>query len=186
MKIATCTIVGLSPYSPSKYIAEKRGENETGRDWEERIWKERCHWGPDGNAFIPPMAFKKALDAAAQYKSIKVSGRGQATYTKHFKAGILVLEGPSLPVTRDTVEGEWLFLHATASQDTRVEKKEPVVRDWEVTIEFHILDEIIPNDVFETVLKRAGSFIGIGRFRPQNGGYYGRFTVKNIDWKDVD
>lgn len=185
MKIATVEIEGISPYSPSKYIQEKKKENETGDQWEERVWRDRCHWGPDGKMFIPPMAFKKALDDSARYKSMKISGRGQSTYTKHFTAGVLVLEGPSLPVTRETVEGEWLFLHAQAGKETRVPKKEPFVREWSVTVQFHVLDEIIKEEVFETVLKRAGSFIGIGRFRPQNGGFYGRFKVKSIRWTEL-
>jgi hypothetical protein len=27
--------------------------------------------------------------------------------------------------------------------------------------------------------------VGIGRFRPAVGGFYGRFAVENIEWKDA-
>jgi hypothetical protein len=32
------------------------------------------------------------------------------------------------------------------------------------------------------MLEEAGKFIGLGRFRPQNGGFYGRFAVAKVVW----
>jgi hypothetical protein len=52
-------------------------------------------------------------------------------------------------------------------------------------VTFHILDDVISPDVFEQHLKDAGNFIGIGRFRPRNNGYYGRFSVKSIKWQSL-
>jgi hypothetical protein len=43
----------------------------------------------------------------------------------------------------------------------------------------------VPTEIFERCLKEAGNLIGVGRFRPQNGGYFGRFTVKSIKWTGV-
>jgi hypothetical protein len=34
--------------------------------------------------------------------------------------------------------------------------------------------------VLEHFLRVAGALIGIGRFRPENGGFYGRFTVESF------
>jgi hypothetical protein len=58
-----------------------------------------------------------------------------------------------------------------------------VIHEWGGNVEFLIIDETITNDVFTSVIKQAGAFIGIGRFRPRNNGFYGRFTVEKIDWK---
>jgi len=54
---------------------------------------------------------------------------------------------------------------------------------WGGEVEFCILDDIIDKDVFQTHLEDAGQFIGIGRFRPRNNGFYGRFAVEGIKWK---
>ena len=190
MRIATVEIEGLSPYSPSQYVPDARKPNESYEEYEERIWKKRCHWDESGRLFIPPMAFKKSLSAAAAYDSIKRKGKGPATFTKHFESGVLVMTGPTLDVTEDTIEGEWLFLDGNPGKGksgggTRVPKKEPLVRNWKATVKFHVLDDIIPEDVFATVVKRSGSFIGIGRFRPANGGFYGRFRVNSITWDEM-
>jgi hypothetical protein len=47
---------------------------------------------------------------------------------------------------------------------------------------FAILDNLIDSDTFKRMLKHAGTFIGLARWRPQKGGLYGRFAVKKIVW----
>ena len=54
--------------------------------------------------------------------------------------------------------------------------------DLQATVPFHVLADEITPDVFEEHLKQAGAFVGIGRFRPERGGFYGRFAIKNIKW----
>lgn len=188
MKIATATIVGLSDYSQSKFISVDKKPRELPKDYEERNWRERCHYGTDGRLFVPAMSFKNCLAAAAKFMSEQVPGKGKATYTKHFLSGVLVMDNAPLPVTKDDVEGEWFFVPSDGKRGggSRVHKCFPVVRDWRVTVQFHILDDIITEDVFKRTLMNAGNYIGIGRFRPENGGYYGRFRVEGVKWEEVD
>ena len=115
-----------------------------------------------------------------------IKGRGKATYTKHFKAGVLVTDGLTLPVNKDDVDGEVFFVPSDgkAGGGSRVKKKFPVIREWSGEVTFYILDDTITEDVFEAHLKEAGNFIGIGRFRPENGGFYGRYAIDKITWSD--
>ena len=185
MRTAVCKLESVSPYSQSKYIREKKSKDETHAAFEERAWRERCHVGPDGKLFIPPMAFKNCLSEAAKYKSVQIPGKGKATYTKHFEAGILVVEPLKLPIELDAVEGEWLHVPSDGRRGgtTRVEKCFPLIHSWKGEVEFLVLDDLIDGEVFEGHLKDAGAFIGIGRFRPRNNGFYGRFDVKSVKWK---
>ena len=64
----------------------------------------------------------------------------------------------------------------------RVTKHFPVIQKWAGDVMFYVLDETITEDVFREHLEEAGRFIGIGRFRPRNNGFYGRFTVKSVKW----
>ena len=41
---------------------------------------------------------------------------------------------------------------------------------------------MITEEVFRYHLEQAGTFIGIGRFRPRNNGYYGRFKLDSMEW----
>lgn len=193
MRIAIAELESISPYSQSRYHATEKLQRSTGaiteshRDYEARTWRERVHADSKGNVIIPPMAFKNCLSEIAKYLGVQIPGKGKATYTKHFEAGIAVVDPLVLPVKKAAVEGEWFFVPSDGKRggSKRVEKCFPVVREWSGRVQFHVLDDVITPDVFERHLKEAGSFIGIGRFRPRNNGYYGRFAVKKITWKNV-
>ncbi len=184
MKTAVVTLESVSPYSQSKKIGSERADKETFRDHEKRCWRERMHVNKDGNVFIPPMAFKNCLSECAKYLGIQIPGKGKSNYTKHFEAGVLVTEGPELPIKAEDVPGEWLFLPSDGKRGSgkRVDKCMPLIHEWKVEVTFYILDETITEEVFAKHMVEAGNFIGIGRFRPRNNGFYGRFKVLGIKW----
>jgi hypothetical protein len=130
------------------------------------------------------MQFKKALENAASFISVNIPGQGKAKYTKHFKAGVLVMDALELPITKDDVPGSWVFVPSDGRRggSSRVMKCFPTIHEWEGELIFHILDGVITEPVCRTHLEQAGSFIGIGVFRPMNGGYYGRFAVDDVKW----
>jgi len=181
---AIATLESVSPYSQSKHLTEPKKDRELPKDYEERCWRKRLHVNAQNNVFIPPMSFKLSLAEAAKYLSIQVPGKGKQTYTKHFDAGVLVVDPLILPLVPEDVEGEWLFLNADGKRGsgTRVDKCYPRIDHWVGDVEYLILDEIITEDVFQKVLTESGRLIGIGRFRPRNGGYYGRFKVNEVKW----
>lgn len=186
MKTAQVHITGISPLSQSRgYDRDvEKLTKERPDDYEKRTWMNRLHVDAKGNVFIPPMAFKNCLSEAAKYLSIRKPGKGQATYTKHFEAGVLVTEPLILDVKKNDVSGEWIFVPADGKRGggKRVWKNFPVIQQWGGDVTFFILDEEITQDVFMQHLEQAGQFIGVGRFRPRNNGFYGRFKVDNIVW----
>lgn len=193
MKQVTFTITGISNYSQSKNMSPKK-ERETHKDHEERAWRERLHVNSDGNVFIPPMSIKNVLSEAAKFLAIQIPGKGKSTYTKHFEAGILVvdpsviLDAKGKPISAKDVAGEWLFVPADGKRggSKRVEKCFPYVpAGWQANVSLIVMDPLVTPDVFKLHLERAGQFIGLGRFRPRNNGYYGRFTASNIKWQAV-
>ena len=186
MKVATVTLKGVTSYSPGKHVSVPPKEKEAKEDYEKRTWRERAHYDKDGVAFVPGMAFKKCLETAARFLSVNIKGRGKATYTKHFKAGVLVIENLSLGVEREDVEGNWLFVPSDGKPggQSRVNRCFPIFHEWGGDVKFHILDDTITRPIFEQHIKEAGNFIGVGTFRPERGGYFGRFSVENIEWQE--
>lgn len=192
MPTAIATLRSVSPYSQSRYLLESKEKNESHDDFEKRIWREKAHTiktGPDkGKVCIPPMAFKQALDSAAKYAGIQVPGKGKATFTKHFLSGVLVADPLVLPIDKDDLD------HYAGPMSSTGEKGKsggkvvirifPQVNEWEGDVTFHIIDDVITPDVFRQVCEIAGRNIGIGRFRPQNGGFNGRWEVMNVKWID--
>lgn len=182
MKIAVASLKSVAPYSASRYHDTPKLDKEGPDDYEMRTWAERLHVTADGHVFIPPMAFKKSIETAARFLGMQIKGRGKSTYTKHFKAGVLVIEGLELPALKKDVGGEVYFVPADGKNGPRVKRKFPVLPEWSGDVTYYILDETITERVFIDHLKEAGNFIGIGRFRPENGGFYGRYAVEDVRW----
>lgn len=192
MQTVNVKLEGISPYSQSNYVDKdehpKIGK-ETADDYEKRTWQARIHVDDDGVPYMPPMALKKSLDAASAYLG-KIPGERNATYVKRFKSGLLITDNIALysdnkPVTSiNDFEGEWLFLDAggkAGQGSTRVKRRMPRLRNWSAEATIYLIDEVITLDVLKRALVDAGRFVGLGRFRPQMGGFYGRFTVKAME-----
>jgi hypothetical protein len=186
-------IKGTSPYSQSKHYDDSEYFNvpklpkERPDQYEKRTWRERLHVTSTGHVFIPAMAFKNGLSSIAKYLGIQIPGKGKATFTKHFEAGVLVLEGPVIQplIRKENVDSEWLFLPADGKRGgpKRVMKCMSVIHEgWEADVTFYILDDTITEEIFKQHLEEFGRFIGLGRFRPERNGFYGRFQVESVNW----
>jgi len=192
MKSAIVEIVGISRYSQGRAYQRdvQKKHKENSEDYEERTWKERVHAKPDGKVFIPGIALSNCIKEAAKFLSIQVPGKGKATYTKHFDAGINIFDDVELDVLKDDVEGEWLFVPGDGQQGggKRVWKCFPFIEvgKWGGEFLITITDDAITEDVLRTVLLAAGNQIGIGRWRPRNRGQYGRFEVKSLKFLDTE
>jgi hypothetical protein len=186
MKIAEVTLKSISPYSQRRKYDTPKKDKENPRDYETRTWRDGMHVNDDGNVFIPPMSFKNCIAEVAKYLGIQIPGKGKNNYTKHFEAGVLVTDPLVLPIKKEDVPGEWLFVPADGKRGSgkRVDKCFPVIREWSGVVRFYVLDETITEDVFLQHIEQAGKFIGIGRFRPRNNGFYGRFNVEKVTWID--
>lgn len=188
MKTATFTLNGVSPISFSRHVQSPKNTGESGAAYEERTWRERCHTDANGLVIFPGMALKNMLADTAKFLAESVPGKGKATYTKHFEAGLMVVNPLEFGVPLKDVESETLFVPSDGKRGggKRVEKTFPLIRKWSVAGEVIILDPLLEEsvDVLERYLTYAGKFIGMGRWRPRNNGMYGRFTVSGFKVTD--
>ncbi len=182
MRQIIARLKSASPYSQSRFHGEPKLEKETSDKYEKRTWAQKMHVTDDGYVFIPPMAFKNCISECAKYISVQIPGKGKATYTKHFEAGVLVMDPLVLDVKAEDVPGDWLHVPSDGRRggSKRVLKCFPRIKQWCGDVIFYILDDTITEEVFQYHLDQAGKFIGIGRFRPRNNGFYGRFEVEEI------
>ena len=191
MKILTAHLKSVSPYSQSKFYAKDKLQGESDDDHYRRTWRSHMHVDKDGMVIIPANSFKNCLSDAALFMSIGVPGKGKATYTKNFQAGVLVAKSPSLGIKAADVQcGETLFLPSDGKPGGShgVMKYYPIIPEWEAKVEYIIVDETVlqtsvkdkSRTVFAEVLEGAGQYIGLGQFRPRKNGYYGRFDIVSI------
>ena len=188
MKVAIVKFSGVSPYSQSKYYVEDvpKKPKETHKDYEIRTWMHRIHINENGRVEVPASAFSNSIKTAAKRLQLQIPGKGKSMYTKHFESGLMVVENVQLTAKEEEVKCEKLLVPSDGKRGggSRVVKYFPRVDEWSGEFSAHIFDDIITLPVFEQVVKSAGMLVGIGRFRPENCGYYGRFAIDSIDWVD--
>jgi hypothetical protein len=189
MRVVRVGIKGTSPYSQSRKTLTPKNDRETSDEHERRTWRERMHsMGEErgtGEVYIPPMALKNCLDDAAKSLGLTIPGKGKKGWAKVFEAGIMCVDNIPLGINAEDVIGEELFVPSDGRRGggSRVTKVFPRIDEWGGTAVFHVLDDLITEDIFQRTIEHAGTLVGLGRFRPQNRGFYGRFDVTDIKWE---
>ena len=182
--IAHCVIEGMSPYTQSRKYEDPKLEGESAEDYDRRCWRKH-HYVKNGTVHIPSMAIHFALTNAARYSKQQIPGQGKATWTQKFAAGIALLEDIDLGF--DPEKTDYIDIYANADgirgSGKRVMRRFPTMPHWHAEFDVHVLDPIITEDVFTEMLEIAGLYVGIGQYRPANGGNNGRWKILSVDWK---
>lgn len=202
VRTATAKLTGMSPYSSSRKYDDlvPRLEKENAEDYDKRTWREHANYDQKTREmFIPPMGLKLSLAEAAKRLSIKIPGKGKATYTKNILSGVIAADRIWLEVPAEGSGKKWTRVKMEDSvmegflansdgrrgSGSRVFRRFPILHEWRAEAILQLIDDEVPTEVFERCLKEAGNLIGVGRFRPQNGGYFGRFQVEKVAWAGI-
>ncbi len=195
MRLLTVTVKGTTPYSQSRAFDpatlppdKQKQAKETHDDYDKRMWREKTTTDETGQIVVPAASFKQAIDSAAKMLSIQIPGKGKATYTKEFVRGVAVFDHLPLGIKKDKVP--FVRIHANADgirgSGKRVFRTFPVVpAPWGGKLAIHVISESVPDDIVERVVKASGLFVGVGRFRPENGGTNGRYEVVDMQWSEA-
>jgi hypothetical protein len=88
------------------------------------------------------------------------------------------------PLTPEDAECETISATSSCRHGKLVTRRFPVFDTWSGIASFTIKDDAITRQMFEDAIHTAGMVVGIGRFRPEKGGTYGRFRVTRFEWED--
>jgi len=155
---------------PEKEKAERKKVGVV--DWSKEV-EEALYRKPDGTIYEPSTHIEGAMIKAAS--SFQIPGRGKKTYKDLFKSAVIVepMEIPLEP-QKYTVDRRPVVMPGG-----RIMRSRPKFENWELTFDIVVSEEELRKETVEGVLKHAGSFIGIGDFRPK----FGRFEV--VEFKDI-
>jgi len=186
MKTATVKLTSASPLTQSRKHDSPKLPKELPDAYEHRTWKNKAHIGKNGRVTLPAFGLKMALVDAAKYSGDQIPGKGKSTWTKKFMSGVLLLDNPETNRTADDLIPVGINANSDGVRGSgkRVHRIMPTLDEWQATAMFHIVDDIITEDVFLRYLTMAGQFIGIGQYRVQNGGMNGRFSAEIINWQE--
>ena len=175
---------GLDKRSPANQekdaIAKKYGRNRTIRD-DERLQELECQtslWldAQTGAPTIPPAALRACIETAAR----KLKQGPQV------REGLLIetVEAFSydtrLGTTAEELGKTVQFTTNVVVQRNRIPRTRAKFDEWGVTFVVEADDELIDDTQLSHWLAIAGRRIGLGDWRPEKSGDYGRFEVVSV------
>lgn len=175
MKKIEVEIKGITPYLMHKFCGEDlKSEKKVGKkDYEEEVYKV-LYKSADGEIYVPSAQLKGCLIEAG--KQMRVVGRGKSTYSKLFGA-FLIINPDAIPMINQDWETD---ARAVVVQKSRIIRYRPKFNEWGLIFEIIILDDGIDPVVVKQGLDIAGNYVGIGDYRPQKKGSFGRFIVTSF------
>jgi len=175
MKKYKVEITGITPLlhnKPEEYGFDVQWvEKQASTDYEQEALK-KLYVDSDGKIYQPATHIDRALIEAG--KKIKVKGQGKATYSKLFGSMVSVEEFEIVHQKQDYEIHKCLVV--IPSTKGRIMRYRPMFKDW--VLEFHVQgEEEIPADVIKEAFEIAGKYVGIGDWRPEKKGKFGKFQV---------
>jgi len=165
-------------------IAKKKGTNRTASDDARlrEIEVEQALWLRNGKPYIPEAAIRTCIETGAKTQKQGAQVRG----------GLIVVE--TSPLEFDTsIYGETLqdWVKSTAFTQRVVVQRAALLRTramfeppWAVSFKVDVDEELVDAEQLDLWLRIAGRRVGIGGWRPEKSGPYGRFSVDSIEQAD--
>ncbi len=181
-EIVTFLIVGRSPLlqnNPAEFIGNDDSGGGLAARKKKYIDKDearmRTYKDPDGAYYHPCEAFKKAIIRAVTGKKFgKVSAPGI------IKGGVFIVEDYALILDGDGKRATSYSIDrrsVVVNNKGRVMRCRPVWKPWQIHLALEVDTAILLASQVEESLALAGRIIGIGDYRPERGGDFGRFTA---------
>ena len=171
------TIEGSSPLIVNRFHEEAQAEATAGvHSRKEALTPDedaraRLYVLPDGTLYFPAENLRQSIiTAAARHKIGRRSASSDA-------AAALAVWPEAIPLEHEwEVDARAVVIPATKGRVTRYR---PIFRTWSLSFVFEVDTELFDKGLAHRVLEDAGRYVGIGDFRPQRKGPYGRFIISH-------
>jgi hypothetical protein len=142
--------------------------------------EERLYIGHENKPMIPqPNLFRCLIDAGTFFKA----GKSKVTTQKNSLIPACVeIDGIELPLISKegwSVDTRAVRIPATGG---RILCHRPSFNDWKIVFAMRIDTQLISTKLVREIVDAAGRRIGLGDFRPDRKGPFGKFVVTN--WKE--
>jgi hypothetical protein len=182
----TVTIEGMKPGLLMHRWAEESESEKTSRPVHSEYGTSReqaekvAYRAPNGQLYVPSTAFSTLLRTAGR-RHKQPSSRQSMAYI--VPAAVIVTDEITLlhdelgeSIREFEVDARPVVIPATKGRITRYR---PKVEHWQATFNLEINTQVLSATTIHQLLEEGGRQVGIGDFRPERGGPYGRFTVVN-------
>lgn len=130
----------------------------------------------DGKCYLPADHLKGAMINAGGFVKAKVGNSRKSM--KNIVAAMFFVSPEELVLP--DYDGIDKRSAVNRNVKARVIVLRPKWTNWKIDFTLSVDNDTITQETIEEILKYAGSYVGIGSFRPTNNGQFGRFEVEKI------
>lgn len=162
-------------------LAKKR--NKTVEDHEMLCWMEfklALYHDEALGPYIPGANIRACLVAGGKFGRLGSAIKRSLVMREDRLA--LEYEGPREPAQlwADRFDSHYVDYRSVVIGGKRCMRVRPKFAEWRLRFTMDFDDRAIDRDQIETALRTAGNLIGLGDFRPEKGGPFGRFEVVSV------
>ena len=178
MEKVKVTIQGTTPILFNRFrdvAIEGKSKRRTGAMVESEI-EDKLYKDKDGNTYIPSVYLKNCIVEAS--KQFKIVGKGKSTYSK-IVASTVDVEPFAIILDAEKYD---IFRISAVNPMTkgRMMTERPKYDKWSASFELILNDEQVDVTVINEILESAGKYVGIGDWRPQTKGMFGKFMITSF------
>ena len=168
-------------------VEPRNTKTETYPQFEERIWRQKAHTNDEGVIIFPAIWLRKALIASQGLNANPIkppnARRASATLKQNFVSGIMIMDNYPIigtkgkPITIDDLVPHKCMVSPQKGKVLCIRPQ--ILLPWSVDIVLEISDLAISEQNVLECLRWVGRYNGVGDWRPQKGGMFGGFEIKN-------
>jgi hypothetical protein len=172
------TIQGTTPLLFNRFRdvqIEGKSKKRTGAMAESEI-EDKLYQDEKGKTLLPSVYLKNCIVEAS--KQFKIVGKGKSTYSKLVASTVDIA-----PFMIELDAGKYEVFRISAVNPMtrgRMMTERPKYNKWEATFEIVLNDEQLDVSVINEILESAGKYVGIGDWRPQTKGMFGKFMITSF------
>lgn len=172
------TIKGTTPILFNRFrdtAIEGKSKKRTGA-MAETLIEDKLYLDENKNILLPSVYLRNCISESA--KQFKIVGKGKSTYSKLISSTVNV-EPFMINLKADKYE---IFRISAVNPMTkgRMMTERPKFNEWEATFELILNDEAVPFEVINEVLEHGGKYVGLGDWRPEKKGMFGKFIITSF------
>ena len=178
MKTVAVRIEGISsllmhrfPIADEDAKSKLKNQKQTEDDVESYLYKDA-----DGTLVQPSTHIIGTLKHAGA--KFQISGQGKLTYKKILGSGAVIITPDMIP---HEIQAWCIDRRPVVIQRARIVRSRPMLEKWALNFEIEYDDDEITKTTLQEILAYAGKRSGIGDFRPQVGGPFGRFMITKFE-----
>jgi hypothetical protein len=167
----------LDPHTKrlAEITSKRKKTDEDHREMARREWLGALYWNATHGIHIPGSNIERMLlDAARLSRDGKTVERGLFVSDDYCR---LIYQGPQSPETLIDNEN-FRFRASIKVGQQRVMRTRPAFEDWSLVANGHFDEDQISPDKLKIFVKRAGSLVGLGDWRPRYGRFEGTVTIE--------